>query len=120
MIKCFPYRVENIICSFCDEDPCICTKEDKAEKKRIRHVNPNKPHRSDLCHKCKAGRPCQTDNSYDNDNFTFTSKSRRGQNRANDSINELTDRFDDFGFSDVDSDFDPNGFIDYYDEYHSD
>uniref|UniRef100_A0A8W8LKI4 3CxxC-type domain-containing protein n=3 Tax=Magallana gigas TaxID=29159 RepID=A0A8W8LKI4_MAGGI len=53
-IGCEPYRVERLICSICKTQPCTCT----AEERRARHNDPNKPHRSDLCHKCRSGFPC--------------------------------------------------------------
>eukprot|EP00745_Piridium_sociabile_P023230 TRINITY_DN36213_c0_g1_i2.p1 TRINITY_DN36213_c0_g1~~TRINITY_DN36213_c0_g1_i2.p1 ORF type:complete len:105 (+),score=22.45 TRINITY_DN36213_c0_g1_i2:374-688(+) len=61
---CLPYKVEKIRCSMCDEEDCVCTEEEKAE----RHNDPNKPHRSDLCHKCRSGLPCH---SYDDDDDSF-------------------------------------------------
>ncbi|XP_025107978.1 zygote arrest protein 1-like [Pomacea canaliculata] len=48
-IGCLPYQVEPLRCSLCGEHQCGCQK---------RHVDVNKPHRSDLCHRCRAGRPC--------------------------------------------------------------
>nr|KAG5709389.1 hypothetical protein BaRGS_029238 [Batillaria attramentaria] len=52
----FPYHVEPIRCSQCLETDCVCTEDDLEEKKR--HVDPNKPHMKELCHKCRAGIPC--------------------------------------------------------------
>nr|KAG5709387.1 hypothetical protein BaRGS_029236 [Batillaria attramentaria] len=52
----FPYHVEPIRCSQCLETDCVCTEDDLEEKKR--HVDPNKPHMKELCHKCLAGDPC--------------------------------------------------------------
>ncbi|KAK3591162.1 hypothetical protein CHS0354_029011, partial [Potamilus streckersoni] len=49
-----PYKVEPIICSRCEQQNCECTKEDRKK----RNINPNKPHRSDLCEKCKNGSLC--------------------------------------------------------------
>lgn len=63
---CFPCRVEKIVCSKCGRTECICTKEDLEDKKR--HTDPNKPHRSDLCHRCRAGLKC-TKRDYWNVNF---------------------------------------------------
>ncbi|XP_046557815.1 uncharacterized protein LOC124267014 [Haliotis rubra] len=51
---CMPYRVEKLICSKCKQHDCICSKQDRLE----RTIDPNKPHRSDLCHKCQSGNPC--------------------------------------------------------------
>nr|KAG5709386.1 hypothetical protein BaRGS_029235 [Batillaria attramentaria] len=53
----FPYCVEPIRCSQCLETECVCTEDDLEEKKK-RHVDPNKPHMKELCHKCLAGDPC--------------------------------------------------------------
>nr|XP_022318594.1 zygote arrest protein 1-like [Crassostrea virginica] len=53
-IGCEPYRVERLICSGCGMRDCKCTSEEKA----ARHVDPNKPHMSALCHKCRSGHPC--------------------------------------------------------------
>ncbi|XP_046357980.1 zygote arrest protein 1-like [Haliotis rufescens] len=52
--SCLPYRVEKLICSVCKKHNCTCTKEDRKK----RNIDPNKPHRSDLCHKCQSGDPC--------------------------------------------------------------
>ncbi|VDI23796.1 zygote arrest protein 1 [Mytilus galloprovincialis] len=52
---CNPYRVERLKCSICDQINCTCSREERAQ----RHTDPNKPHRSDLCHKCKSGNPCR-------------------------------------------------------------
>ncbi|KAK6178749.1 hypothetical protein SNE40_011262 [Patella caerulea] len=48
--ECKPYRLEKLRCSMCHQQRCVC--EDK------RHNEPNKGHRSDLCLRCKSGRPC--------------------------------------------------------------
>ena len=58
---CKPYRVERIRCSMCGQTTCVCTDEELEEK---RHVDPSKPHRADLCHKCRAGQPCHSDSDY--------------------------------------------------------
>ncbi|KAH3775596.1 hypothetical protein DPMN_177002 [Dreissena polymorpha] len=52
-IMCQPYRVEETKCSRCGmvARTCGCDK--------TRHTDPRKPHRSDLCEKCRSGRPCQ-------------------------------------------------------------
>ena len=52
-----PYKVEEIRCSKCGQTTCVCTQKEKEEK---HHVDPKKPHRADLCHKCKAGLPCHS------------------------------------------------------------
>ncbi|KAK7111063.1 zygote arrest protein 2.S-like [Littorina saxatilis] len=54
---CFPYKTEKMRCSVCGNTDCTCTKDDLDEKRR--HVDPNKPHRADLCHKCRDGKPCK-------------------------------------------------------------
>ena len=59
---CSPYKVEKIQCSKCGQTDCRCTEEELEEKRR--HVDPNKPHLADLCHKCRAGLPCHRDSSY--------------------------------------------------------
>ncbi|VDI54128.1 zygote arrest protein 1 [Mytilus galloprovincialis] len=51
---CSPYKVEKLKCSKCGQSVCVCSRAEKAE----RHTDPNKPHRSDLCHKCQSGSPC--------------------------------------------------------------
>ncbi|WAR24377.1 ZAR1-like protein [Mya arenaria] len=50
---CQPYRVEETTCSRCGQvaRTCGCDK--------TRHTDPRKPHRRDLCEKCKSGSPCQ-------------------------------------------------------------
>lgn len=60
----FPYKIEGIKCRYCQETSefCQCERDDH-------HVDPSKPHRSDLCGKCKAGYPCDyttalTDGTY--------------------------------------------------------
>ncbi|XP_076439656.1 zygote arrest protein 1-like [Babylonia areolata] len=57
---CVPYRVEKIRCAVCGLEECVCTKEEKAE----RHVDPNKPHLKDLCHKCRSGDFCTKSDYY--------------------------------------------------------
>lgn len=52
---CKPYRLERLRCAKCNQIDCTCSDDGKRE----RHTDPNKPHRSDLCHKCRAGKPCQ-------------------------------------------------------------
>ncbi|XP_048249865.1 zygote arrest protein 1-like [Haliotis rufescens] len=52
---CLPIRVEKLICSVCNERDCICTECGERE----RNIDPSKAHRSDLCHKCQLGYPCQ-------------------------------------------------------------
>ncbi|KAK7111064.1 zygote arrest protein 2.S-like [Littorina saxatilis] len=52
---CFPYETEKIECSICHKTDCTCTEDDLKK----RHVNANKEHLKDLCHKCRAGIPCQ-------------------------------------------------------------
>ena len=47
-----PYRIEKLRCSRCGKrEGCTCDRDDK-------HVDPNKPHRSDLCERCKSGKSC--------------------------------------------------------------
>ncbi|KAL8567974.1 hypothetical protein ACOMHN_029149 [Nucella lapillus] len=58
-IACFPYKTEPIRCSQCGQTICVCTDEELEDK---RHTNLEKPHLASLCHKCRAGIPCQ--NSY--------------------------------------------------------
>uniref|UniRef100_A0A3P9DFN6 Zygote arrest 1-like n=1 Tax=Maylandia zebra TaxID=106582 RepID=A0A3P9DFN6_9CICH len=42
-----PYRVESILCKGCSQTCCIC-------EKKQRHINMKKPHRQDLCCRCKG------------------------------------------------------------------
>ncbi|MGH0127197.1 UNVERIFIED_CONTAM: hypothetical protein FKN15_051314 [Acipenser sinensis] len=44
-----PYRVEDITCQICKRARCICTVT-------TRHVDPKRPHRQDLCGRCKGKR----------------------------------------------------------------
>ncbi|MBN3272101.1 ZAR1 protein, partial [Polyodon spathula] len=44
-----PYRVEDITCQVCKRARCICTVT-------MRHVDPKRPHRQDLCGRCKGKR----------------------------------------------------------------
>ncbi|CAO2639694.1 Zygote arrest protein 1 [Lemmus lemmus] len=44
-----PYRVEDIICQSCKRTRCACPV-------RLRHVDPKRPHRQDLCGRCKDKR----------------------------------------------------------------
>ncbi|KAG9473262.1 hypothetical protein GDO78_020421 [Eleutherodactylus coqui] len=44
-----PYRVEDIICQSCKQTRCICPV-------KVRHVDPKRPHRQDLCGRCKGKR----------------------------------------------------------------
>ncbi|XP_021118038.1 zygote arrest protein 1 isoform X2 [Heterocephalus glaber] len=44
-----PYRVEDITCQSCKRTRCSCPV-------RIRHVDPKRPHRQDLCGRCKGKR----------------------------------------------------------------
>ena len=53
-IACSPYRVEELKCAVCGETKCVCSREDREG----RHTDLNKPHRSDLCERCKSGRSC--------------------------------------------------------------
>ncbi|XP_030047223.1 zygote arrest protein 1 [Microcaecilia unicolor] len=46
-----PYRVEDIICQSCKQTRCVCP-----VKLRHRHVDPKRPHRQDLCGRCKGKR----------------------------------------------------------------
>ncbi|XP_013396680.1 zygote arrest protein 1 [Lingula anatina] len=59
-IECDPYHVEELKCSICGMQGklCKCTKEEKMS----RHVNEKRPHRSDLCMKCRAGIRCTSPN----------------------------------------------------------
>ncbi|XP_048249863.1 zygote arrest protein 1-like [Haliotis rufescens] len=53
-IGCLPYGVKKMNCSVCSSAACTCTTEDRKK----RNIDVIKPHRSDLCHKCRSGRPC--------------------------------------------------------------
>ncbi|KAM9331320.1 zygote arrest protein 1 [Gastrophryne carolinensis] len=44
-----PYRVEDITCQSCKQTRCICPVKQ-------RHVDPKRPHRQDLCGRCKGKR----------------------------------------------------------------
>uniref|UniRef100_A0A8C6FXQ3 Zygote arrest 1 n=1 Tax=Moschus moschiferus TaxID=68415 RepID=A0A8C6FXQ3_MOSMO len=44
-----PYRVEDIICQNCKQTRCSCPV-------KLRHVDPKRPHRQDLCGRCKGKR----------------------------------------------------------------
>uniref|UniRef100_A0A287D3H1 Zygote arrest 1 n=1 Tax=Ictidomys tridecemlineatus TaxID=43179 RepID=A0A287D3H1_ICTTR len=44
-----PYRVEDITCQSCKKTRCSCPI-------RLRHVDPKRPHRQDLCGRCKGKR----------------------------------------------------------------
>ncbi|XP_066533512.1 zygote arrest protein 1 [Hoplias malabaricus] len=44
-----PYRVEDITCQSCKKARCICPGT-------VRHVDPKRPHRQDLCGRCKGKR----------------------------------------------------------------
>ncbi|NXU58716.1 ZAR1 protein, partial [Turnix velox] len=44
-----PYRVEDITCQSCKQTRCTCTV-------KMRHVDPKRPHRQDLCGRCKGKR----------------------------------------------------------------
>ncbi|XP_072107940.1 zygote arrest protein 1 [Mobula birostris] len=44
-----PYRVENITCQTCRQTRCTCPI-------KMRHVDPKRPHRQDLCGRCKGKR----------------------------------------------------------------
>ncbi|XP_060546822.1 zygote arrest protein 1 [Pantherophis guttatus] len=44
-----PYRVENITCQTCKQTRCSCPV-------KVRHVDPKRPHRQDLCGRCKGKR----------------------------------------------------------------
>ena len=48
----FPYKTEPLKCPQCQRTDCVCEDSDG------RHNDLKKNHRSDLCHKCKAGLPC--------------------------------------------------------------
>uniref|UniRef100_UPI00398E9FF3 zygote arrest protein 1.S-like n=1 Tax=Pristiophorus japonicus TaxID=55135 RepID=UPI00398E9FF3 len=51
-----PYRVEAILCQTCFKTRCICT-----QKKR--HIDPKRPHRQELCGRCR-GKRLSCDNTY--------------------------------------------------------
>ncbi|XP_077448775.1 zygote arrest protein 1.S-like [Stigmatopora argus] len=42
-----PYRVESIVCKGCSETCCVC-------EKKQRHINMTRPHRQDLCCRCRG------------------------------------------------------------------
>ncbi|XP_010786331.1 protein ZAR1-like [Notothenia coriiceps] len=44
-----PYRVEPILCKDCSQTTCNC-------EKKQRHINMKRPHRQDLCCRCKGSR----------------------------------------------------------------
>ncbi|XP_044078081.1 ZAR1-like protein [Siniperca chuatsi] len=44
-----PYRVESILCKGCSQTCCSC-------EKKQRHINMKRPHRQDLCCRCKGTR----------------------------------------------------------------
>ncbi|XP_014800984.1 PREDICTED: zygote arrest protein 1 [Calidris pugnax] len=44
-----PYRVEDITCQSCKQTRCTCPV-------KMRHVDPKRPHRQDLCGRCKGKR----------------------------------------------------------------
>ncbi|XP_035522833.1 ZAR1-like protein [Morone saxatilis] len=44
-----PYRVESILCKGCSQTCCSC-------EKKLRHINMKRPHRQDLCCRCKGMR----------------------------------------------------------------
>ncbi|XP_068572134.1 protein ZAR1-like [Cebidichthys violaceus] len=44
-----PYRVESILCKGCSQTCCSC-------EKKQRHINMKRPHRQDLCCRCKGSR----------------------------------------------------------------
>nr|XP_033801810.1 zygote arrest protein 1 [Geotrypetes seraphini] len=44
-----PYRVEDITCQSCKQTRCVCSV-------KLRHVDPKRPHRQDLCGRCKGKR----------------------------------------------------------------
>uniref|UniRef100_A0A452F5G0 Zygote arrest 1 n=1 Tax=Capra hircus TaxID=9925 RepID=A0A452F5G0_CAPHI len=44
-----PYRVEDITCQNCKQTRCSCPV-------KLRHVDPKRPHRQDLCGRCKGKR----------------------------------------------------------------
>ncbi|CAN2388465.1 multicellular organism development [Pristimantis euphronides] len=51
-----PYRVEDIMCQSCKQTRCICPV-------KVRHVDPKRPHRQDLCGRCK-GKRLSCDSTY--------------------------------------------------------
>ncbi|XP_069747704.1 zygote arrest protein 2.L-like isoform X1 [Narcine bancroftii] len=51
-----PYKVEAILCQACFENCCTCT-----QKKR--HIDPKRPHRQQLCGRCR-GKRLSCDNTY--------------------------------------------------------
>ncbi|XP_032879329.1 ZAR1-like protein [Amblyraja radiata] len=51
-----PYRVEAILCQTCFKNCCSCT-----QKKR--HIDPKRPHRQELCGRCR-GKRLSCDNTY--------------------------------------------------------
>ncbi|ESO87526.1 hypothetical protein LOTGIDRAFT_235017 [Lottia gigantea] len=51
-----PYEIERLRCRYCDAVDCECDNDN-----RDRHINTRIPHKRDLCMKCKAGFPCETD-----------------------------------------------------------
>ncbi|XP_077361184.1 protein ZAR1-like [Festucalex cinctus] len=56
---CFnPYRVESIICKGCSDTCCSC-------EKKHRHINMTRPHRQDLCCRCRGMKlSCDTTYSF--------------------------------------------------------
>ncbi|XP_024274353.1 zygote arrest protein 1 [Oncorhynchus tshawytscha] len=44
-----PYRVEDITCQTCNKSRCVC-------EVTPRHIDPKRPHRQDLCGRCKGKR----------------------------------------------------------------
>ncbi|GFO23365.1 zygote arrest protein 1-like [Plakobranchus ocellatus] len=54
-VMCMPYHTEPIKCRVCGQESCHCRDEMDDDH---RHVDDSKPHRSDLCGKCRAGLPC--------------------------------------------------------------
>ncbi|XP_020778709.1 ZAR1-like protein [Boleophthalmus pectinirostris] len=42
-----PYRVESILCKGCAQTSCVC-------ERKQRHINMKRPHRQDLCCRCKG------------------------------------------------------------------
>ncbi|XP_072301973.1 zygote arrest protein 2.L-like [Eucyclogobius newberryi] len=44
-----PYRVESILCKGCAQTSCIC-------ERKQRHINMKRPHRQDLCCRCKGSK----------------------------------------------------------------
>ncbi|KAK7925981.1 hypothetical protein WMY93_008291 [Mugilogobius chulae] len=51
-----PYRVESILCKGCAQTSCVC-------ERKQRHINMKRPHRQDLCCRCK-GMKLSCDNTY--------------------------------------------------------